>query len=88
VGYAVPPFYDSLLGKMIVHAPDRAAAIARMGEALSTLDIGGIKTTVPLHAALAANEDVRAGRFDTKWLEPWLAGNPLRPETTKAEHAQ
>jgi acetyl-CoA carboxylase biotin carboxylase subunit len=87
-GYTVPPFYDSLLGKMIVHAPDRATAIARMGEALSKLEIGGIRTTVPLHAALAENADVRAGRFDTKWLEPWLAGNPLRPETTKAEHAR
>jgi acetyl-CoA carboxylase, biotin carboxylase subunit len=83
-GYSVPPFYDSLLGKMIVHAPDRARAIGRMREALGQLRIGGLKTTVPLHQALADEATVGAGDFDTKWLEGWLAGAPL---ATKTEHA-
>ncbi|EKV28949.1 Biotin carboxylase of acetyl-CoA carboxylase [Caenispirillum salinarum AK4] len=79
-GYAIPPFYDSLLGKLIVHGPDRAAAIDRMAEALKTLCIEGVKTTVPLHAALAADPAVKAGEFHTQFLEPWLAGQTLAAE--------
>ena len=75
-GYQIPPFYDSLLGKMIVHAPTREAAIDLMAETLKDLEIGGLKTTTPLHLALAADPGVRAGDFHTQWLEPWLdAGN-------------
>lgn len=75
-GYQIPPFYDSLLGKMIVHASDREAAIELMAETLKDLEIGGLKTTAPLHLALAADPGVRAGDFHTQWLEPWLdAGN-------------
>ena len=75
-GYQIPPYYDSLLGKLIVHAPTRAAAIARMAETLKELEIGGLKTTTPLHLALAADPAVQAGEFHTQWLEPWLdAGN-------------
>ncbi|MHA7881810.1 acetyl-CoA carboxylase biotin carboxylase subunit [Nitratireductor rhodophyticola] len=76
-GYWVPPFYDSLLGKMIVHGADRKDAIARMEAALKALTIGGIRTTVPLHLAIAANPDVAAGAIHTKYLEGWLAGTPL-----------
>ncbi len=75
-GYEIPPFYDSLLGKLIVHAEDRRAAITRMAEALETLEIDGVKTTAPLHMALARDPDVLADHFHTQWLEPWLeAGN-------------
>ncbi|OOY21917.1 acetyl-CoA carboxylase biotin carboxylase subunit [Thioclava sp. DLFJ5-1] len=75
-GYQIPPFYDSLLGKMIVHAPTREAAIDLMAETLKDMEIGGLKTTTPLHLALAADPGVRAGDFHTQWLEPWLdAGN-------------
>lgn len=75
-GYQIPPFYDSLLGKLIVHAPTRAAAIDLMAQALETLELGGLRTTIPLHKALAADVDLRAGRIHTQWLEPWLeAGN-------------
>ena len=77
-GYAVPPFYDSLLGKLIVHDEDRAAAIARMARALGELEIRGVPTTAALHRALAADPDVRAGRFDTTWLERWLEANAGR----------
>lgn len=75
-GYQIPPFYDSLLGKVIVHAETREAAIDKLVVALTELDIDGTKTTAPLHLALAADPDVRAGAFHTQWLEPWLeAGN-------------
>jgi acetyl-CoA carboxylase biotin carboxylase subunit len=74
-GYAIPPFYDSLLGKLIVWDEDRTAAIARLVRALRELAIEGCKTTVPLHLALAADADVKAGRFDTRWLEQWLERN-------------
>ena len=75
-GYQIPPYYDSLLGKLIVHAPTRAQAIDRMATALDAITLDGLKTTIPLHKALAASEDLRAGRVHTQWLEPWLeAGN-------------
>src|SRR5215475_9817631 len=74
-GYAVPPFYDSLLGKLIVWDEDRASALARLSRALKELEIGGISTTRPLHLALAGDESVRAARYDTRWLERWLEDN-------------
>ena len=75
-GYQIPPFYDSLIGKLIVHAPTREAAIDKLADALADLHLEGLKTTAPLHLALAADEAVRAGDFHTQWLEPWLeAGN-------------
>ena len=78
-GYQVPPFYDSLLGKLIVHGKDRDAAIALMITALEGLEIGGLKTTKPLHLALAHDPAVRADDFHTQWLEPWLAAGNLKP---------
>jgi acetyl-CoA carboxylase, biotin carboxylase subunit len=77
-GYTVPPFYDSLLGKLIVHDEDRASAIRRLAQALSELTIDGIVTTKPLHQALARDPDVQAARFHTAWLEPWLDINAAR----------
>lgn len=71
-GYTVPPFYDSLLGKLIVHDKDRPSAIRELLRALAELDVGGLSTTKPLHEALARDADVQAGRFHTAWLEPWL----------------
>lgn len=71
-GYLVPPFYDSLLGKLIVHAPDRSQALARLKAALAELQLEGLKTTAPLAAALADDPDVRSGAVHTNWLEPWL----------------
>jgi acetyl-CoA carboxylase biotin carboxylase subunit len=77
-GYQVPPFYDSLLGKLIVHAENREAAIDLMISALNGLEICGIKTTKPLHLALAHDAAVRADDFHTQWLEPWLAAGNLK----------
>jgi len=71
-GYTVPPFYDSLLGKLIVHGEDRASAIRKLDRALAELNVEGLATTKPLHQALARDSDVQAGRFHTAWLEPWL----------------
>jgi acetyl-CoA carboxylase biotin carboxylase subunit len=76
-GCVVPPFYDSLLGKLIVWGETRAAALARLDRALGTLEVCGIPTTIPLHAALVRDPDVAAARLHTRWLENWLATNPL-----------
>jgi acetyl-CoA carboxylase biotin carboxylase subunit len=86
-GYAVPPFYDSLLGKLIVHGADRSAALTRMRQALKELEIGGLKTTKPLHAALVDDPDVINGRYHTKFLEGWLAKNPLSAKQNDGAHA-
>ncbi|XUM19898.1 acetyl-CoA carboxylase biotin carboxylase subunit [Bradyrhizobium oligotrophicum S58] len=71
-GYAVPPFYDSLLGKLIVRGETRADCLARLRGALDALVITGIPTTIPLHAALARDASVADGRTHTRFLEPWL----------------
>jgi acetyl-CoA carboxylase, biotin carboxylase subunit len=68
-GYRIPPFYDSLLAKLIVWDEDRAAALARLARALGELHIGGIKSTIPLHQALVADADVWGARYHTNWLE-------------------
>jgi acetyl-CoA carboxylase biotin carboxylase subunit len=79
-GYAVPPFYDSLLAKVIVHAEDRESAIARMRRALGELHIEGVKTTRSLHLQLMDEPGFQAAQFDTGFLEGWLAARPsLRP---------
>ena len=77
-GYSVPPFYDSLLAKLIVHAETREAAITRMARALSELRIDGLKTTKPLFQALADDPEVQAGAFHTRWLEGWLEHHAAR----------
>jgi acetyl-CoA carboxylase biotin carboxylase subunit len=71
-GYQVPPFYDSLLGKLIVWSETRESCIARLSEALQTLEIKGLATTIPLHKALAADPAVASGDVHTRFLEPWL----------------
>ncbi|MGE0860569.1 MAG: acetyl-CoA carboxylase biotin carboxylase subunit [Gammaproteobacteria bacterium] len=76
-GYKVPPFYDSLLGKLIVHGASRDDCLARLREVLTALRIEGLATTIPLHAALAADVQVAAGEFDTRFLERWLTGRTL-----------
>ncbi|MEM8651255.1 MAG: acetyl-CoA carboxylase biotin carboxylase subunit [Pseudomonadota bacterium] len=74
-GYQIPPYYDSLLGKLIVHAENREKAIIRLKRAVSELSVGDMKTTAPLFSALADDEEVQSGSFHTKWLEPWLEEN-------------
>ncbi len=73
-GYSIPPYYDSLIGKLIVHGRDRAEAISRMQRCLGEMVVGGIETTIPLFQDLLANPDIRAGNYDIHWLERWMAG--------------
>jgi acetyl-CoA/propionyl-CoA carboxylase biotin carboxyl carrier protein len=78
-GDTVSQFYDNLIGKLIVWAPDRDKAIARMLRALRELDIAGVHTTVPAHLALLAHPDFAAGRHSTKWVEEDLDSEVLAP---------
>jgi len=71
-GSAVPPWYDSLLAKLIVSGRDRAEALARLRGALARCDIGGVATTIGLHEKLTASTEFEAGGVDTGFLERWL----------------
>jgi acetyl-CoA carboxylase biotin carboxylase subunit len=68
-GYTIPPYYDSMIAKLIVHAPTREEAIARMKRALSEFIIDGIHTTIPFHIKLFEHEKFVKGEFNTKFLE-------------------
>ena len=74
-GYRIPPYYDSLIGKLIVHGRDRPEALARLSRALGELIIDGIDTTVPLFHALLQTPEVQSGDYTIHWLEGWLAEN-------------
>ncbi|SPH18436.1 Biotin carboxylase [Defluviimonas aquaemixtae] len=72
-GYSIPPYYDSLIGKLVVHGRDRAEALARLKRALAELIVDGIDTTIPLFHSLLQEEDIRTGNYSIHWLEKWLA---------------
>ena len=74
-GYVVPPFYDSLLGKLIVHGEGRAAALARLAQALDMLRIDGLACTAPLFSVLLEEPEIQANGVHTQWLEHWLHAN-------------
>lgn len=74
-GYSIPPYYDSLIGKLIVHGRNRPEALARLGRALGELIVDGVATTLPLFDMLLAEEDVQTGNYDIHWLERWLDAN-------------
>ena len=76
-GYVVPPCYDSLVAKLIVHAPTRPQALARMRRALSEFAIQGIKTTLPLHRRILDAPEFIAGDYNIHWLENFVAANPV-----------
>src|SRR3954470_18837765 len=69
----IPPYYDSLIAKLITHGKDREEAISRMRRALEMFIVQGIQTTIPLHRLIIADEEFQAGRFDTKFMERFLA---------------
>ncbi|MEX0970878.1 MAG: acetyl-CoA carboxylase biotin carboxylase subunit [Paracoccaceae bacterium] len=71
-GYTIPPYYDSLIGKLIVHGRDRPEALARLNRALGELIVDGIHTTTPLFHQLLAEPDVQSGNYTIHWLEKWL----------------
>ncbi len=74
-GCMIPPYYDSLIGKLIVHGRDRPEALSRLGRALSELIVDGIDTTIPLFHALLQEEAVLTGEYNIHWLEGWLDEN-------------
>ena len=73
-GYVVPPYYDSMVAKLIVHAPTRPEAIARMRRALGEFAIQGIKTTLPLHRRIMDAPEFQAGDYTIHWLERFVSG--------------
>jgi acetyl-CoA carboxylase, biotin carboxylase subunit len=72
--YVVPPYYDSMVAKLIVHAPTRAAAIGRLRRSLAEFAVVGIKTTLPLHQRIVEDAAFQAGDYDIHWLERFVAG--------------
>jgi acetyl-CoA carboxylase, biotin carboxylase subunit len=80
-GYRVPPFYDSMIAKVIVHARTRDLAIARMKRALEAMVIEGIKTTIPLHLKIMDDPKFRAGDISTKFMEDFLRQNATKNKT-------
>ena len=72
-GYRIPPYYDSLIGKLIVHGRDREEALARLRRSLGELIVDGVDTTVPLFYDLIGEPDIQTGTYDIHWLERWLA---------------
>jgi acetyl-CoA carboxylase biotin carboxylase subunit len=72
-GYSIPPYYDSMIGKLIVYGRSRESCMMRMRRALEEMVIAGVKTNIPLHQALLADPDVIHGDYTIKWLEEWLA---------------
>jgi acetyl-CoA carboxylase, biotin carboxylase subunit len=71
----IPPYYDSLIAKLITHGKDRQEAVSRMSRALEMFIVEGIYTTIPLHRRIMQNEDFRAAKFDTKFMERFLEQN-------------
>ena len=72
-GYRVPPYYDSMIAKLIVYGTTRQGAIRRLRRALEEFVIEGMKTTIPLHRALIEDPEFLSGQYTIKWLEEWLA---------------
>jgi acetyl-CoA carboxylase, biotin carboxylase subunit len=72
-GYRIPPFYDSMIGKLIVYGRTRESCMMRMRRALEEMVVDGVKTNIPLHQALLTQPDVINGDYSIKWLEEWLA---------------
>jgi len=75
-GYRVPPYYDSMIAKLIVFGTTRERCIMRLKRALEEFVVEGMKTTVPLHQRIAREPEFLAGDYTIKWLERWLAANP------------
>ena len=74
-GYRIPPYYDSLIGKLIVHGRDRPEALARLRRSLGELIVDGVDTTVPLFFELLKDSNIQSGDYTIHWLEGWLEEN-------------
>jgi len=75
-GYVIPPFYDSLIGKLIVHGRNRAETLMRLRRCLDEFVVDGISTTIPLFKNLVDNQDIANGDYNIHWLEHYLATKP------------
>ncbi len=71
-GYSVPPYYDSMIAKLIVYGRDRERCMMRLKRALEEMVVEGVKTSIPLHQELLQQPDVKSGQYSIKWLEEWL----------------
>ena len=71
-GYSIPPYYDSLIAKLIVHAENREQAISRLKRALEELIVDGVDTTAPLFDSLLQQDEILTGKYNIHWLENWL----------------
>jgi acetyl-CoA carboxylase biotin carboxylase subunit len=83
-GYSVPPFYDSMIAKVITHARTRDLAIARMKRALEAMVIEGIKTTIPLHLKIMDDPKFKAGDISTSFMEHFLTQNGSKVMKTQS----
>ncbi len=79
-GYRVPPYYDSMIAKLIVYGTTRERCIMRLRRALEEFIVEGMKTTIPLHQDIVRNEQFQSGDYTIKWLEQWLEDNHEKPE--------
>jgi acetyl-CoA carboxylase biotin carboxylase subunit len=77
-GYSIPPYYDSLVGKLIVHGKTRNECLMRLRRALDEFVVDGIETTLPLFRTLVRNSDIQNGNYDIHWLERFLDGGGFR----------
>lgn len=77
-GYKIPPYYDSMIAKLIVYGRTRESCMMRMRRALEEMVIDGVKTNIPLHQDLLAQGDVIDGNYSIKWLEDWLASEAAK----------
>jgi len=79
-GYTVPPYYDSMIAKLIVTASSREGAIARMKRALNEFLVEGIKTTIPFQSSILNHPDFKKGDYNIGWVEEFIASKPEPPE--------
>jgi acetyl-CoA carboxylase biotin carboxylase subunit len=79
-GYSVPPYYDSLIGKLIVHGRDRVECLMRLRRALDEFVVDGVRTTIPLFQDLVTQPAIANGAYDIRWLEEFLAGRPAEAD--------
>jgi acetyl-CoA carboxylase biotin carboxylase subunit len=82
----IPPYYDSLIAKLVVRGKDRDEAISRMSRALEMFIVEGIYTTIPLHRKILADPEFRAGQTDTNFIERFLSRNTPSNEKEKTDH--
>jgi acetyl-CoA carboxylase biotin carboxylase subunit len=76
-GYAIPPYYDSLIGKLIVHGKTRGECLMRLKRALDEFVVDGVETTLPLFRALVRDREMLDGNYHIHWLETFLASGGL-----------